>query len=59
MGIAIASKSHHNRCDFGVLRDRANGRGGFGSQTAADAPATPEKQTAVTVTASHKMLTVS
>ena len=42
--------------------DGANGRGGFGSQTAADPPATPaktpEKQTAGTVTASHKMLTL-
>ena len=39
---------------------RANGRGGFGSQTAADArwrpPRNPEKQTVGTVTASHKML---
>ena len=41
---------------------RANGRGGFGSQTAADPasgpPTTPEKQTVGTVTASHKMLTL-
>ena len=41
--------------------DRANGRGGFGSQTAADPPATlenPEKQTVGTATASHKILTL-
>ena len=42
--------------------DRANGRGGFGSQTAADLlwwpRRTPEKQTLGTVTASHKMLTL-
>ena len=41
---------------------QANGCGGFGSQTAADPPRqppkTPEKQTAGTVTASHKMFTV-
>ena len=39
--------------------DRANGRGTFGSQTAADPPGprrTPEKQTVGTVTASPKML---
>ena len=41
---------------------RANGRGGFGSQTAAD-PAgdprrAPEKQTVGTVTASQKMLSL-
>ena len=39
---------------------RANGRGGFGSQTAADPPGDPgessEKQTVGTVTASHRML---
>ena len=39
---------------------RANGRGGFGSQTAADPPwrppTTPEKQPPGTVTASHKIL---
>ena len=37
---------------------RANGPGGFGSQTAADPPwqlpTTPEKQTAGTVTGSHR-----
>ena len=41
---------------------RANGRGGFGSQTAADPLATPEKppekQTACSVRASHKLLTL-
>ena len=41
---------------------RANGHGGFGSQTAADPlwrpHRTPEKQTVGTVTASHKMLTL-
>ena len=41
---------------------RANGRGGFGSQTAADPfgdpPRTPEKQTVGTVTASLKMLSL-
>ena len=41
---------------------RANGPGGFGSQTAADPCGdprrTPEKQTVGTVTASHKMLTL-
>ena len=47
------------------FRDRANGRGGFGSQTAADPPPppgdpqrTPEKQTEGTGTASHKILTL-
>ena len=55
---------------IGILRagsgkqnlDRANGRGGFGSQTAADPPATPreplENLTVGTVTASHKTLTL-
>ena len=41
---------------------RANGRGGFGSQTAADPPLAtpdkPEKQAVGTVTASHKVLTL-
>ena len=41
---------------------RANGRGGFGSQTAADPPLAtprqPEKQTVGAVTASHKMLSL-
>ena len=42
--------------------DRANGRGGSGSQTAADPPKrpseNPEKQTVGTMTASHKILTL-
>ena len=43
--------------------DRANARGGFGLQTAADPPGAPpekppEKQTVGTVTASHRMLTL-
>ena len=37
---------------------RANGRGGFGSQTASDPRRTPEMQTVGTVTAFHKMLTL-
>ena len=41
---------------------RANGRGGFGSRTAADPsgdpPKVPKKQTVGTVMASHKMLTL-
>ena len=41
-------------------QDRANGRGEFGSQTAADpplaTPENPEKQAVGTVTPSHKML---
>ena len=47
--------------DFSAL-DRANGRGGFGSQTAADPPSRPsensEKQTVGNVIASHKILTL-
>ena len=50
----------HRKCPWDL--DRANGRGGFGSQTVADPPAdpqrTPEMQTVGTVTASHKMLTL-
>ena len=42
--------------------DRANGHGGFGSQTAADPSGdprrAPEKETVGTVTASHKMPTL-
>ena len=46
-----------------MCQDRANGRGGFGSQTAPDPPGTPagephEKQTVGTVTASQKILTL-
>ena len=41
---------------------RANGRGGFGSRTAADPsgdpPKVPKKQTVGTVTASHKVLSL-
>ena len=41
---------------------RANGRGRFGSQTAAETPRdpqkTPEKQTVGTVAASHKMFSL-
>ena len=45
-----------------VVLYRANGRGGFGSQTAADPsgdpPKVPKKQTVGTVTASHEMLSL-
>ena len=57
--------SHHVMdacCWFNFNLDRANGRGGSGSQTAADPPRgpseNPEKQTVGTVTASHKTLTL-
>ena len=47
---------------FASILYRANGRGGFGSQTAADLsgdpPNVPEKQTLGTVVASHKVLTL-
>ena len=45
-----------------LVLHRANGRGGFGSQTAADPSGDPrkalEKQTVGTVTASHEMLSL-
>ena len=49
-------------CATKFILYQANGRGGFGSQTAADPscrpPTAPEKQTLGTVTASHRTLTL-
>ena len=66
LGISGNSRSNSQNCTHDLPTPyenlyQANGRGGFGSQTAADPPPSdprraPEKQTVGTVTASHEML---
>ena len=63
--VRVGTRNRHHLSNLRLNPEslyRANGRGGFGSQTAADPsgdpPKVPEKQTVGTVTASHRMLSL-